>query len=466
MKLRKAEKLSLKSRIIIGFSSLTFVVVVILSLISYRMARDGYAAQMKEQIRQIAVLIGTGVDPRFLPFLTTGNADASSAFYKTYLKQKAEEVGLNTIFLFDDTYRILATSDSSAGRLFLELNRYELEKLEPGQATTSLLFKGHNQNWYLWGFYRISANRFLGLREDAIRLSYLDELLRYYLMIGLGGLLLTVILAGWIARQISAPIKKLVDFSRHLGEGDFSESAPRDIHGELTVLRDTMEQMRLDLSAHHRDREQLLAQIAHEIRNPLGGIELLAGLIKEESNEATQSKAATILKETAELKKYIASFLELNKPLEPQPEYVSLVSLVAEVQNSLRELIDKKDILWETEILAVKIFFDRSHLRQILLNLIKNALEALDRGGRLLVRGGFSSGSYLIRVSDNGCGVDNAIRPDLFKPFFTTKTNGSGLGLAFSKKLCTLNGAVIYLEPGEAMTTFTMEIPKNGVQNE
>ncbi|HHM02204.1 MAG TPA: HAMP domain-containing histidine kinase [Caldithrix abyssi] len=468
MLFRERKPFSLKSRIITGFSSLTFLVVVVLSFVSYRTARDIYSDQIKEQMRQIAVLMGKGMDGRFLPLLRAGKRDAASEYYESYLKKKALEVGLNSAFLFDNRYRILATSDSSAGRLFLELNRYELQQLEPGHAVTSLLFKGHDQKWYLWSFYRLSANCFLGLGEDAARLSYLDQLLRYFIMIGMGGLLLTVILARWIARQIGAPIQKLVEFSRHLGDGDFSKKAPRDIYGELTVLRDTMEQMRLDLSEQHREREQLLAQIAHEIRNPLGGIELLAGLIQEENtdNTSTRQKAGTILRETSELKKYIASFIELNKPLEPQPEFVDPIVILSEVKNSLREMFTEKNICWQSEIKPVRIFFDRSHLRQILFNLVKNALEAVEQEGRVLVRGNFARGKYVLQVSDSGPGVTGEIRTNLFKPFFTTKVNGSGLGLAFSKKLCTLNGALLYLESTRALTTFSIEIPKNGVQNE
>ncbi len=462
------KRLSLRNRIIFGFSFLTFSVVLVMAVISYHTVRAVYAGQLKEQVSQLAAVLGGELDPRFLPFLVPGGAGGPVDYYTAYLEKKARQAGIGTAFIFSNDYKIHAASDNLTDGSFLELSRYELEKLHVGESTGSVLFQDMEGNWYLWGFYRISPDFYLGVREEARRISFLDQLLNYFMLIGLAGLLLTVLLAGVIARHVSAPIQQLIGFSRHIGKGDFEKPAPEMESTEVTVLRDAMEQMRHDLSAQHREREQLLAQIAHEIRNPLGGIELLIGLIREESegHESINAKARTIQKETAELKKYIAAFLELNKPLEPVREMVESEKVITEVKTALEELIRRKEVRWETDLARGRVFFDRSHLRQIILNLVKNALEAVDSGGRVLVRSGYARGSFLIQVCNSGTAIAREVITELFKPFFTTKANGSGLGLAISKKLCTLNGAVLYLEPAAEMTTFTIEIPMKAKSNE
>ncbi|NIS38502.1 HAMP domain-containing protein [Candidatus Saccharibacteria bacterium] len=442
--------MSFKTKIIITFSALTAILVIIISRIGYVSVREIYLKQISDQTQLLTQLIAKDLSPRYLSFLEEERPQSlASEYYRETLLNQAKGMSLPNAFIFDADYNILVQTDTQSIATRhdsrLRLNRREIESLKIDKATTSLPFQADNGQWYLWGFYRLDKRYWLGIRENASRLAEVESLSLLFWGIGLSGVALAIV-SGWLlARTLAKPVDKLVNFSRSLGEGNFSTSLPLSIKGELSILAEAMDKMRHDLAQHHREKEKMLAQIAHEIRNPLGGIELLAGLVKEDlvAKGGKTEYIRKILDEVTGLKTLITSYLNFSRPATPTPEWVPIKELAAEINGIFQNRIDQKNVQLVYNESEGKIWFDRHHLRQIMMNLVSNSLEMIGDDGAIKINSSRNRAETTITIVDDGPGIPENELQDIFEPFFTTRVNGTGLGLAVCKKLCEENQAKI-----------------------
>ena len=171
--------------------------------------------------------------------------------------------------LFDQNFQILTQTESaelpveSDARLLLFTN--DIRQLNIAEAGASLPFKGHDQQWYLWGFYRLDSEHWLGIRESAARFAEVEKLPKIFGAIGLIGLAFTIFAGVWLASSITKPINQLVKFSRKLGEGDFTAKAPLVNPGELAILASAMDNMRQDLL--HKNREKAPSELSPLVKS-------------------------------------------------------------------------------------------------------------------------------------------------------------------------------------------------------
>lgn len=437
------KSLSVRYKIILLFSLITVILVIVLSRISYITVREIYLEQAAEHVKTLTSFAASGLDKSYLLFLTA-KADHAYNYYESFLKEIVKQTAVANAFIFNKNLDVLVSTEKHRFGSELRLNRSEIERLSLHQSGSSFPFADTDKNWYIWGFYNIDDQFYLGIRENINRLERINQLGTIFIWIGAAGVLLTI-LAGWfIARTIAGPVDKLVQFSKKIGQGEFNVQAPEKIYGEFAVLKDTMQQMQADLAAKNDEREQMLAQIAHEIRNPLGGIELLAGLIKEDaqSESQTYNHSAKILQEVSGLKEQIAAFLYYNKPVETKPQQLQLAEILKDVKMIHAQKLQDKNIHLHFEESDYPLFFDPQHLKQVITNLTANSIDAVAENGSIIIKM-FENGTRGFEVCDDGPGLDQKYRKNIFKPFFTTKPNGSGLGLAISKKLCLQNNALL-----------------------
>ena len=439
-RLRLPRPSTLRMRIILTVTVLTAALVFLLARLAYVTARDTYLRQISDHTTTLAGALGRGIDRTYLGYLPGPLAETD---LRIQLSDMADTWQLPEVMVFDDRYRVLVHQSDSleSGQRDHRLLPYagDLVALDSGEALATLPFRAGDR-WFLWGFYRLDATRWLGIRESAARLERIESLAGQFVAIGLLGVLLTA-LAGWlIARGLSRPVERLVAFSRTVGRGDFSARAPEAVHGELAVLAEALERMRDDLARHQQEKETMLAQIAHEIRNPLGGMELLAGLLCEDlqSGGLDTRYADTILQEVRGLKALISAYLNYSRPTPARPETLVFGDAVDEVLALGDEGSDAVAVSGRETVLR----FDPHHLRQILHNLLANA-RAAGGAGPIDLSARHRGESIEITVSDRGPGVAEADLPHLFDPFFTTRADGTGLGLAVCAKLCRENGAAI-----------------------
>ncbi|MBI2821914.1 MAG: sensor histidine kinase [Acidobacteria bacterium] len=211
---------------------------------------------------------------------------------------------------------------------------------------------------------------------------------------------------------------------------------------------------------------QLSAGLAHEIRNPLGSIKGSLEILENEIPPAHPKREfVEILKEeTARLNSIVAQFLKFARPPQPAIAPVSVNELidstVALLQEQARQV--QVEIVKEQDPSLPLVPLDADQIRQVLLNIMLNGIQAMPQGGKLRVRSGRSSNSGCVEigVSDNGHGIDEDCLKQIFDPFFTTKPQGTGLGLSICYQLVQSHSGRITARrnAGRGMT-FCVEIP-------
>ena len=200
---------------------------------------------------------------------------------------------------------------------------------------------------------------------------------------------------------------------------------------------------------------QLVGGVSHELRNPLGVIANTVYYLKLALAEHLEAISSGV--DNAE--KIVSDLLNLSRTKPAEREQVAISELVAEV---LEECAPPEDVQVTIEIPTglASLFVDRRQIKQVLVNLVNNAYEAMLEGGQLDLRAREGQGWVYLSVADNGCGISEENKDKLFEPLFTTKATGVGLGLAVSKNLVEVNGGRIEVESKVGVgTTFTVKLP-------
>ncbi len=431
---------SIKFRVIIIFSVITTLLVLLMARLAYVSARNIYLRQLEEQTTRLSRIAAAQTDLRFLNFIEPGMHSPGIERYQNQLRQTAARLNLSDIFIFNLQGQVLINvSPLADARAGLHIHLKEIRTLQPMASFHSLPFKGRDGQWYFWNYLRLNKNYFLGVRERSARLSELDSLANLFWGIGILGVFL-VVLSGWfIGRSIARPIDNLIAFSADIGSGEMHSRPPEAVRGELALLKDALLKMRNNLITSQQEKENMLAQIAHELRNPLGGIALLAGLIKEDpaGSDTIKTFAQRIADETEGLKNQISAFLNYGRPPQAEPESIDLQSFFAEISTELQSRPDMAGVHFKWNIPDERIEFDPAHLRQIIRNLTENSVRACGAQGTIEI----GADRREIYIRDNGSGIPEEIIDKIFEPFFTTHSNGTGLGLAVCRKLCEENKA-------------------------
>lgn len=192
----------------------------------------------------------------------------------------------------------------------------------------------------------------------------------------------------------------------------------------------------------------LSAVLAHEIRNPLATIKGFAQLAGEKADPAMQALLGPIVGETRRLEKLVNDLLLYGRAPEPVIQTADCGLLAAELETNAREAIGDRPIGFRCAPERLLIRTDPDLLKQILLNLVRNSIEAIGDGpGEILVTAAGNGGGLRISVEDDGPGIPDAVRASLFEPFHTTKASGTGLGLSIARKLAGALGATLELRP-------------------
>ncbi|MCS7044047.1 MAG: ATP-binding protein [Bryobacteraceae bacterium] len=220
----------------------------------------------------------------------------------------------------------------------------------------------------------------------------------------------------------------------------------------LLRLRDAegrrMVESQLNLSSRLAAISRLTGGVAHEIKNPLNSIalrlELLRSRVLPELPEA-QQEIDVISQEIVRLDRVVRTFLDFTRPVELQTEELDLARLAGELTALLGPEAERQGVALETEGLdePARIRGDAGLLKQALLNVLRNGLEAMPAGGRLSVRLRRPDGHAELEIADTGPGIPAEFREKVFNLYFTTKKNGTGIGLAMTYRAVQLhNGSI------------------------
>ena len=257
----------------------------------------------------------------------------------------------------------------------------------------------------------------------------------------------------------------------------FSREEVQLLVGLATQVAVTVENSQLYQQMKEKDRlaalGEMAAGLAHEIRNPLGSIKASAQYLSETSDqpEGRGEFLDIIVDEVDRLNRVVSSFLDYARPAHTDPEPIDVNATVQLTLQFLRPECDSADVglhvTMHPELPKVRI--DIEHLRQVLINLVQNAMQAMTSGGDIYVEtriqdrfriGGGARPWVRLSVRDTGPGIAPGLLANLFVPFVTTKQQGTGLGLAISQRIVSETGGRIDVRSRQGVgTTFVVLLP-------
>jgi signal transduction histidine kinase len=328
-----------------------------------------------------------------------------------------------------------------------------------------------------WGTVKIG----MSLEPMYARLGDIQKVL---LLIGIGGFLLGIAGAAFLARRITRPLHRLVDGTVNIAKGDFSQAVVETSRDEVGDLARSFNEMTSQLLQTRRRMEEanrrlvqqeklasigrMAATIAHEIRNPLTSVKLNVQKVAEEEGlaEVISAHLGLSLEGIDQIERFIKELLNFTRVQELALERWPVEQIVEESLKMIKGTLAARKITVETrwDEGLPPVLADADKLRQVFLNLFRNAHEAIGsdgtvsiacdtvaKGGRTMVR---------IKIADTGPGIPEKVRANIFEPFYTTKPSGFGLGLANARKIVEQhNGTIGVDKAGRRGTAFVILIP-------
>ncbi|HET7499870.1 MAG TPA: HAMP domain-containing sensor histidine kinase [Kofleriaceae bacterium] len=455
-----------------------FALFALFAFVAYEVSRRDLDHELGLRLEAIAASAATQIRGKYLVDLVPG--DEADRGYQNAVK-KLDTVATVTgahVFVFDPHFNSRADTKSGVpiGTHYFraELDRIELERVfTRGLTTSSVTFVGGDNEIFKTGYAPVRASESdpqivlaIGAQAPAFYFARLADLRDRLLAWGAVLLAVSVSAAFFATLLITRNIRRLVAAAERIGSGDLSVPVRVATHDEVGVLGHAMERMRQQLAERDARTQQMLAGIAHEVRNPLAGMTLFTGILRDDLPEHDERRGHVdrIRRELGYLERVVNDFLDYARRPKPELADVPCHSLLAEVA----QLAEIGDVTVEVEPCGTLVArVDRAQLRRAILNLARNAVQAATAAGyhgagavRLSAR---RRGDELeLVVWNRGKEIPPATCERLFEPFFTTREKGTGLGLAFVREISADHGGRVEVASANGETTFTIVLPLHG----
>jgi len=320
--------------------------------------------------------------------------------------------------------------------------------------------------------------------------SEIESLWRSFMITAAAGVILATLLGVIISATVSKPLKSLLYAFDLVSLGDFNhrlKTKRRDELGDIlrSFNRTTENLQSLQNQLIHSERvaawQEIARKIAHEIKNPLSPIQISIETMQKvherkhpEFDRIFSESTHTMLEEVEKIRAIVQEFSDFARMPEPHFEVICIADSIQHIVNLYRNLDDQVE--WDVSLpeKLPDIFADEKQLQQALINIVKNALEAMPDGGKLALqvnylspmiaskRGARRPGKLEIRIRDTGTGMTAEDKARVFTPYFTTKDRGTGLGLVIVQKIIELHRGQLRLEsePDQG-TLVTIVLPEH-----
>jgi signal transduction histidine kinase len=326
-----------------------------------------------------------------------------------------------------------------------------------------------------WGALSLGVSQ----REEKRYLRFSQNLL--YLMIGIG-ILLAFVIYVFLARNINTSLVKILAGMDGLSIDRFDNRIELTSKDEFRLIAESFNRLVRKLSLYNQRIQklqddmiksaklatagQLAAGLAHEIRNPLSSIKMMAQILRERylKGEAGKNEILTILAESERLNDLIKDMLEFARPSPMQFSRHDAGEIVNDILRLFKYNIEHQNI----EVIArvnrsiPPLYLDRDKFRLAVMNLVINAIQAMPQGGILeaIIRR-LGDGRVLFRFCNSGSQIAQNNLSMIFEPFFTTKKEGTGLGLAIVKMIVERHFGIVEVRSDEMRTCFSIIVPED-----
>jgi signal transduction histidine kinase/uncharacterized protein YneF (UPF0154 family) len=450
-------------------------------IFSYFVTRKTLEKQMEKNLIYhadvIAGMLKAEVLVDWLPeIVTTG-----SFFYYNTIKEKlssvnTQEADLDNIILIGPENKVIADAEGKLpiGQELanLKADQIELKTAWSGKAEASLLFPGKDGRQHKSAYAPVTTKdgRVVAVVRVEASARFLDTVNRVAIVLLTIALIITAfaaLLGILIARTVVIPIKELVRASQRIASGNLDTEVKVKSRDEIGFFARTFNQMARNLkklyeevAAQGRQIAELSASVAHEVRSPISAIKGFTELLEDELDEGDSRREYIydIKEEINILNSKVTDFIHFARPLTIDPSPLDITEVLESAMVPMdKEVLDKGiSVKYKLAKELPFIMGDYEQLRGLFINLIRNAVQAMESEGELTLSANFINGdaksmiksSRLIEViiRDNGCGMTPNELEKAFDPFFTKKINGTGLGLSICKKIITAHNGEIRLE--------------------
>jgi len=453
----------------------TVALFTLFAFVAFEVSRRDLDHELGQRLEAIAASATTQIRGKYLTELVPGNEE-DRAFQNTVKKLEtvAEVTGAH-LFVFDAQFA--SRADTAPGVRIgthyfrAELDRAELVRVfELGRTASSVTFVGNDRKIYKTGYAPVRASETepqivlaLGAQAPASYFARLADLRDRLFAWGAGLMAVSVIAAFVATLLITRNVRRLVAAADRIGAGNLRDPVRVASDDELGVLGQTMERMRQQLAERDARTQQMLAGIAHEVRNPLAGMTLFVGILRDELPEHDERRGHVerIRRELGYLELVVNDFLEYARRPKPELRDAPCAALLAEVA----QLASTDDATVDVERCGELVArADRAQIRRALLNLAKNAVQAAvaagHRGhGAVRLSAEVRGDELALAVWNRGKEIPAEACERLFEPFYTTREKGTGLGLAFVREIAADHGGRIEVRSAAGETTFTLVLP-------
>lgn len=444
------------------------------AIVAYRAASIELEAELGKRLAAVAASAATQVRGRYLVDLKPG--DEGDRGYQNVLRKleaikDATSVARVSIFTRELT-SLCDTEPTPLGTHYylIEADRVELERMFAERVPVSSTLFRAGDRWYKAAYAPVVASPeedptiVGGIRVEAPA-EYFERLValqghikRYSVVLAVLYIAVSLIVGAIIVR----PIRRLTAAAERIGRGDLN--APVEARGrdEIAFLARTLDEMREALRQRNERLQMMLAGIAHEVRNPLGGIEIFAGILRDElAGDAEKlGHVQRIEREVGHLKAVVGDFLDYARRPRPEPVPTDAAGFVEELREVVAADAGAHGVSLRVEAApGVTLLADPHQLRRAVLNLCRNAVQATPAGGEVRIAVRRDGEGVRLEVADTGKGIPPEELERIFAPFYTTKEKGTGIGLAFVKEIVADHGGTLDVrsEVGKG-TTFSITV--------
>jgi len=444
----------------------------------YVASRDILEDELGRSLSSVAATAAAQLNPERLLSVEPGDDAAQTRTHRNLVRQLSdvrEAAGARRVFAVDVQGRVRVDVGGGlpVGVEMPELarDRLELSRVFSGtRAASQVLFEDRDGRLYKTGYAPVKQGErvvgAVGVEGSADFFGPLQRLVRAWTVFAGVGLLSLAGLAVLSVRGVTRPLSRLREAARRIGRGDLLTPVPHEATHEINDLASGLEHMRQELEGRDRQLKMMLAGVAHEVRNPIGGMELFAGLLAEELGSGGSADArdhlARIRREIDYLRRIVEDFLAFAREQKLSREPLMPLALLELARGLVQADAEARDVSVRLVAAPAVLKGDPSLLLSALSNLAKNAVQASKTQGEVRLSGRAEASRYLFEVENDGAGIPEELRQRIFEPFFTTRQQGTGLGLPLSRKIARAHGGELALSSAVAPTRFVLSLPWDG----